>query len=366
MIFRRPTRAPWLELYAARMKRSVLAAVLLLVACGDESKPKPRARAESGGASTAQRTSTASRAADPWEVVAPSKVDLPPLRPALEAAPAPATPPKASTQVGFDWGPPCRVPAVQDVEKKGKHVRLAFEVVLERESKRLVARLENMRVLAPNDRDLQRFFGQFESAIPPIAVATTGEGEGPVDIERAIEALLRLVPEGQEREAMTKIARNPQFRAAFEQKATETWNAWVGTWVGLDIAPNTTERDHIDLETAMGTFKDVPIKVTHHGTVRDSPDLVLLSIEQTIEGPQLVTAMRGFMQAAGAPTVAMDRIKGVNEARKIDLSTIAIDPVHGRPHRARHETEIALGDQSQREVRDTAFDWSRATGCVAH
>lgn len=59
-----------------------------------------------------------------------SPADTAPLQPALEAAPAPATPepttPDHETAVdpiGFDWGPPCRVPAVQDVDDDGKRAR---------------------------------------------------------------------------------------------------------------------------------------------------------------------------------------------------------------------------------------------------
>jgi hypothetical protein len=258
------------------------------------------------------------------------------------------------------------VPAIQDVERENTRARFAFDVVLERSEKRLIAKLENMRVIplpGAHRPALEHVVASFEGRIPPIAVADTGESQGAIDLEKAIDSILALVATTKNNpqvDAVSKLLRSPRWKAAFAQKAGETWDAWAGTWTGLELAPNTVLRATYDLPSAVGTFKDVPLVITHHGSVRDAPALVLLSVEQVLEGPKLVAIIGSFLDDL-APGVGSGAITSV---RKTDRSMVAIDPVLGRPHRARQETVIEVDDRSRKTTRDTAFDWAHAAGCV--
>jgi hypothetical protein len=290
-----------------------------------------------------------------------------PLKPSLEAETAPSDAPKTVLTIGFDWGAPCRVPAVQDVEKDGANVRIAFDVVFERDGERFVAKLDNMHVAEPQGTaraaDVQRVVSALEGAVPPIAVAASGESEGAIDIDKAIDAALKLVDTKDARAMamMRNMMANPQWKAAFAQKAGETWDVWVGTWTGVEIEANSERRETFDLPTAIGELKGVEVVMKHHGAVRGAPNLVLLSAEQVIDDPQLAALLGGVVQGM----VPTGNVKvNFKKARKLDRNTVALDPVLGRPHRARHEMEVQINDRHQRTVRDTAFDWSRAAGCV--
>ncbi len=296
--------------------------------------------------------------------------DVAPLAPALEGEPAPSGPSTVapSAPVGFDWGPPCRVPAVQEIDDDGRRARLAFDVVLERGANGFVARLENMRAVAtPATANmaptLDLVLRSVDGAIPPIEIADNGEARGAIDVDRAIDAVLKLVPRDRNRERFEKVLRSPQWRAAFAQKAGETWSAWVGAFVGMDIAPHTIRRDKVDLETGVGTFKDVAVTVTHHGAVRSAPSLALISVEQTIEGPELGNFIVGMLKDVMPPSAGS--APSFEGARKTDTITVAIDPRLGRPHRSRHVMKIELEGRHKQRTRDTAFNWSAATGCVA-
>lgn len=303
-----------------------------------------------------------------------SAAELAPLRPALEAAPAPATDsPAAKQTIGFDWGPPCRVPTLQDVDHDGKRARFGFEVVLERSGDRLVAKLDKLRVIPlpgtqPTAPALDRAIALVSGAVPPIAVAATGESQGALDIDQAIDttlALLATVVKDPKTEAtIANLIRTPQWKAAFAQKAGETWDVWVGTWANMELAPNSVERATYELPSAIGTFKDVPITFTHHGALRDDSTLVLLSVEQTLEGPELAKAVGGLVQDL-ARQVGSGGAPDFKSVKKIDRSTVAMDLRLGRPHRARHEMSIEVEDRKRKITRDTAFDWSRAVGCTA-
>lgn len=303
-----------------------------------------------------------------------SAADLVPLRPALEAAPAPppADPAPPTQTIGFDWGPPCRVPALQDVDQDGKRARFAFDIVLERTGDRLVAKLDKLRVVPlPGNQAsvpaLERAIGLVSGAIPPIAVAETGESEGALDIDQAIDATLALiatvVKDPKTESTIGNLIRSPQWKAAFAQKAGETWDVWVGTWANMELAPNSVERATYELPSAIGTFKDVPIAFTHHGALRDDATLVLLSVEQTLQGPELAKALGGLVQDL-AKRVGPGAAPDFQHVKKIDRSTVAMDPRLGRPHRARHEMSIEVEDRKRTITRDTAFDWSRAVGCT--
>jgi hypothetical protein len=303
-----------------------------------------------------------------------SATDLVPLRPALEAAPAPPAATAAPTQtIGFDWGPPCRVPALQDVEQEGKRARFGFDVVLERSEGRLIAKLDKLRVIPlPGNQAsvpaLDQAIGLVSGSIPPIAVAATGESEGALDIDKAIDATLALigkvVKDPTTESTIGNLIRSPQWKAAFAQKAGETWDVWVGTWANMKLAPNSVERATYDLPSAIGTFKDVPITFTHHGALRENLTLVLLSVEQIIQGPELAKALGGLVQDL-AKQVGSGGAPDFNHVKKVDRSTVAMDPRLGRPHRARHEMSIEVEDRKRTTMRDTAFDWSRAVGCTA-
>lgn len=307
---------------------------------------------------------------------APSPADLAPLRPALEAAPAPAGEESTSGEpvtVGFDWGPPCRVPAIQDAEKDGARSRFAFDVVLERSSTGLVMKLDKLRVVsAPGGTrdaraEVERAVAVLGGAIPPIAVAESGESLGATDIDKAIDATLAVIRStdaGGSVAIVEKMMKSPTFKEAFQQKAGETWAGWVGAWVQLEIAPHSERRETFDLPSALGTFRDVPLTTKHLGTVRDAPSLVLLSTEQVIEGPELAAAISGFTQDIANRAGALDTKIEFRSARKVDRITVAIDAARGRPHRSRHETTIELQGKRRQQVKDTAFDWSRATGCA--
>lgn len=334
------------------MNRYVVIASVLGTLCACESG----ARKESPGRASAER---------------PAPGDLAPLRPALEAAPAPAGGSADATPVtiGFEWNPPCRVPAIQDVEKKGARARLAFDVVLERGTTGLVLKLDNMRpISAPGDaqQGLERAMATLDGVVPPIAVSDSGESLGAIDIDKSIEATLALVRQAGGRTSvgmLEKMMKTPQFKEAMKQKAGETWDGWVGTWTGMTIAPHSERRETFDLPSVVGTFTDVPLTLKHHGAVRDAPTLALLSAEQVIEGPELAAALGGLVQDMANRAGANKAQVEFRHAKKVDLITVAMDTARGRPHRSRHEMTIELEGDRRKQVRDTAFDWSRAVGC---
>lgn len=294
----------------------------------------------------------------------PTVESLPALSPPLEAdAPAEDAP---QVTIGFNWGAPCRVPAQQDVEQDGARARFAFDVTLERTDGRLVARLENSRLVAapiggPHSEALQRATTALGGAVPPIAVTDTGESDGALEIDKAIDSALTLVAKNvndpQATATLAATLRTPQFKAAFAQKAGETWDVWIGAWTGMELVPGSSDTVEIDLPSVFGTFEGVPVTTAHHGTVRGAPNLILVSMEQTLEGPQLAKMIGGFAQSISGQDIE------IKDARKVDRTLVALDPVLGRTHRSRHEVDSTFETRRKHTIRDTAFDWSKAVGC---
>lgn len=234
------------------------------------------------------------------------------LRPPLEPDPAPPSPgdPPPPGEVRFDWGPPCRVPAIQDLEQDGRHARLSFDVVLEPADGRLVMRLDDLRVVPDGSvTDDRAALALNEAAIPPLVVALDGSAIGALEGDRATGALA--------------------------QEAADRWTRWVGVWVGAVVAPGTETRWVQDVPAAGGVLEAVRFALANHGRVLGRPELTLLSLEQTRAG------------------------------ERVDRVTIATDAARDRPHRARVETRIGRGEDRRTTVRDTAFDWSRAIGCAS-
>lgn len=280
----------------------------------------------------------------------------------------------AAREIGFDWSAPCRVPALQWVLKKGQKATLRFDVVLVADGEGLRMRLDDMRFESiaghsaddPAVQDQLRLARSMMRAVPETLISSDGAFVGVEGMDEAIDEVVAQIRQDDAELARTVEAtlRAPQMRATMEQKAGDYWNGWVGAWLGRKLGPGSEVSETASLPTPTGEQIDVPQAFRHHGRVVDHEDLVLLSSEQVVEGEQaeemMLETLKQMAAQGGREPPPREVVEGF---RRVTMLHVAIDPDTGRPHRARYEMRIDLRGNKAVEIRDTAFDWDRATGC---
>lgn len=290
------------------------------------------------------------------------------LAPALEAVPFAdgATMPT----VRFTWGTRCRVPARQEVTKRGRSAILTFAVVVEPRGDELAVRLDRMTIESIEGRDASdpAVAAQIApvrallTAVPTFIVSAEGDYLRSEGLEATVDAVLAAMPPD---DRIARMMRSPETLALVDKATGDHWNTWVGAWIDWDLPPGRPDVREDRVEAAPGV--KVPVTITNEtlGRVKDAPALVLLRSRQLIGSAEATRALESMTRSLGERAGAPPRPAGaIGDLRRETTVTVALDAATGRPHRARSEMTIAAGDRREVEIRDTAFDWAAATGCA--
>ncbi|WP_394848756.1 hypothetical protein LZC95_15030 [Pendulispora brunnea] len=294
-----------------------------------------------------------------------------PLRPALDAISDGRG--GALIRVHFDWSPPCQVPVVYDVTKQGHAARLRMNVALEKRGSDLVMSMKNMSMIRYDDQDMTR--PEVARALAPVTalmavmpeaiISAKGEFVRVHELDAYVERLADTFERANDPNLvkLARVARIPTFKSILEGESRMLWGNWVESWLDVSLRPG-TEVKGMTKNVVYGRSLEWPFSVQHRGAVREAPQLSLLSTNEKIKG-KAAEALLGSVTAnliaqLDAAALPADFAAGIAMDRS---NTVALDVARARPHHARYEVKFMAGNVSGTEIRDTAFDWSHATGC---
>ncbi|RYZ40983.1 MAG: hypothetical protein EOO71_13785 [Myxococcaceae bacterium] len=290
-----------------------------------------------------------------------------------EAAPPPVTAFK------FAWPVPSRVSITERVDSEREHASLKYDGVLTARKPGPGSELhfENLQQVEPaappsppgtprpaNPRPLLTTFTK-----PDLALSETGALTGIEGLEPAFErAVTVLEPDPHARETQRTPWDNPLFQTQLRDRAELTWNAWVETWNGVQLAPG-QERT----KTQAFRHPNGPLSrrftLRHRGPAEGRPGAVRLEWESVLDGApyrQVVARTRelqcsaALARNASAPCAA-EVVESASSVTTVELIT---DPTTLRPFSVRIVDTEAFTVKGQppviqRAERTYAFDWAR-------
>ena len=208
----------------------------------------------------------------------------------------------------------------------------------------------------------------FAAAVPIVLVSRDGRYEGTANAAQTLERWRDVLPP-EAKGAGTKLMTSPAIKAIAEQSGAKQWNTWVGVYLGIEWVPGEVVSTIVDVPSPLGVSFPSNVTYEHRGAVIGAPSLVLLELRQTSSGEDIERATERILNELAAKTNAPadpGEIERLVRGMRLDRTiTAALDPSTGRPHRARMEEIVGKGVRRTHKVRDTAFHWSKAEGCVA-
>ncbi|MDI1475445.1 hypothetical protein [Polyangium sp. y55x31] len=278
--------------------------------------------------------------------------------------------------LSFGWKVPCRVPVERVSEKKGKDAKMRFFVAARRmKDGKIEVRIEDTEFLVLNGQDATTPEAQEKLApmLPllsmpvPMIISAEGEYLEARGLDKVIEQMLATPAIARNAELtafMAKTLRSPQMQAQIASAAGDSWNAWVGAWIGLSNSPGeVVEAD----DTVPAGSETIPVRLRfeHHGKAKGDDALVRVSITQTLEGEKAAQGLANLVREMAGPHFPKDM--PIENIRRVTRTEAETDPRTLRPRHVRFEqtVDMTMGGKSQttREFKDDTFDWSRAEGC---
>ncbi len=313
-----------------------------------------------------------------------AKAEQSPLRPATppraEPAAHPVAPraeqsPRSDHGFVFDWTPPCRVPVLESVTRKGKNARLSYHVALRSgQHDTLNVSLEDLAFVEFEGRPITAALREqlqpaleLASALPSFEVSRAGRFlscEGLDDMVQRLNRQLKIPPDRAEQ--LQKIMASPRMAAAMQASIGSYWATWVESWIDWDLTPESARSSEIVQPLPGGG--QVPAKLRREFlSLRDG--YATLRQTTTLEGAAatraITTLLDDLVQREGGP----DEHGIVLKSGRIEVTLLAeTQPANLRPRHTRFERQqqLQFSDGSTRkdvEVRDLEWQWQRAEGC---
>lgn len=286
----------------------------------------------------------------------------------------------AQTTGTFAWPVPARVVVTEDVLKKGKTVRMRYEVRTQKQkdTENILVALRNFEFLNVNGRDATTPQAKaalasaldMTSAIPLLVVDKEGNYLRTTGLDDVIQRVLdegakRKGAKPEERAQVEATMNAPAFRQAMEASAGQFWNAWVGAWTGWELANGKVQQSETKLP--LGEFEmPATLTLTNHGPVKGAKGHVRLSVGTLATGAearkvyaQFMRKMFGEAMARSGKEFTDDMLTKLRIDSKAEVVTRLEDL---RPLRAMYEKNVMLeitGSGTQRNVerRSYRFDW---------
>jgi hypothetical protein len=288
------------------------------------------------------------------------------------AAQAPASAPA----LRFAWPTPSRVTVTQRSLKKGKRAVLRYDAVLSaRMGGGYELKLDKIQFLELEGRDVSKgplppevkTALAMASALPTVVISAEGEFVDVMGLDEVVEHILKQTPnEKGRRDKIRAVFAQPAVAQAMKQKAGDFWQAWVGAWVGMDVAAGQERVAMVPLQMPLGSV-DGTVTLRHRGPVTEHKGAVRLEMETVLEGEpfrkEMVNMLSQMVQAAGAQegTEPPDFEAMLQSARRVSTVEVVTDPATLRPYSARmvQVTQVQVEDQQneQREEQEYRFTW---------
>jgi hypothetical protein len=298
--------------------------------------------------------------------------------PALAEDPKAAAPkaeaPAAGPELRFAWPTPSRVTVTERILKKGKNSVVRYDATLSaRKGGGYELKLDKFQFVEMEGRDVTK--GQLPpelkaatalaGAIPTLVISAEGQAVDVVGMEEAVERALTMVPnEKGMRDQVRAMLSQPAMVQAMKQRASDFWGAWVGAWVGTDLAAGEERKGTVPMQLPSGAV-DSMVTMHHRGPDASHKGAVRLEMETVLEGEPFRKAMVGMisqMMQAAAPQNAPDIETMLKSARRVSHVEVVTDAATLRPYSARmaQVTKIQMANQEreEREEHEYSFVWS--------
>ncbi|HVG62120.1 MAG TPA: hypothetical protein VNA24_26385 [Hyalangium sp.] len=291
------------------------------------------------------------------------------------AASPKAEPPASGPELRFAWPTPSRVTVTERILKKGKRAVVRYDAALSaRQGGGYELKLDKFQFLEMEGRDVTKgpqppalkAAMALSSAIPTLVIASDGQVEDVVGMEEAMQRVLTLVPEEKGmRDQVRAMLAQPGMEQAMKQKAGDFWNAWVGAWVGTDLAAGEERSATVPMQLPSGAV-DSKLTMRHRGPDVSHKGAVRLEMETVLEGEPFRKAMVGMLsqmlQSAAPEGKAPDFETMLESASRVSNAEVVTDAATLRPYSARlvQVTQLRIGGQEreEREEREYSFAWS--------
>jgi hypothetical protein len=272
---------------------------------------------------------------------------------------------KPASSSRFDGSPPCRVPVTEVRQDEDDRKTLRYQVELTRAAGgQLEVRLRDFQLLELNGEDMttREHAAQAPGLLvrdalrPVVLIGDDGVARraGAIEAERVAGELGLDV---------SRVLGLPDASDYLEDDAMLLWRAWVGAWAAWTLSPGESHEANVTLTLRRGGRLPARQELEHLGTVgahvrlqrTDVLDADAVQARYSWDIHQLQQAALG---AADAFETGSERT----------VSTVELDPVRLRPHRARLDDDLRLvmaesGERRFHTVRDMTFDWAHAKGC---
>jgi hypothetical protein len=275
----------------------------------------------------------------------------------------------------FDWGDGCRLPVTERIERAGRVATSSFVLDVRRAAQGFEVRFTDFHMLgieglAPDDprtREVLEKTGRRAAALMPVLLVDAGgRYVGITRFDELIEGVVTLQGDSPEAARRTRqTLATPRMRAQLEQKASDYWNSWVGSWLEAGLAPGQAREGTSRLPVPGGSLP-LATKLEHRGPPTHAPDRAQLALTSSTTAADVKDTL-----AAIAAELGPERAAGVQDLdARFERSTSVeaeVEPAGLRPHRVRvaTRTELSAGGEShtRSDLRDDSFHWDRAQGC---
>jgi hypothetical protein len=288
--------------------------------------------------------------------------------------PAKAQAPAVRT-LRFAWPVPSRVTVTERVLKKGKSAVMRYDAVLSaRQGGGYEVKIDQFEFLELDGREVPKgplppelkAATALASVIPVLQLSAEGEVVDVVGFEASVERALEQVPEEQGmREQLRKVLAQPAMAQAMKQKTSEFWNAWVGSWTGLELAEGHEATGPVPVQLPSGPVESV-VTVRHRGPDAAHKGAVRLELETVLEGEPFRKAMVGLvaqmLQGSGTQGKAPQDVDAMlKSARRVSKVEAVTDGATLRPYRVRMsqvtKLQVEGQEREQSEVHEYDFAW---------
>lgn len=277
-----------------------------------------------------------------------------------KAKPAPPPPlapePAAAATFRFDWSPPCKVPVVEKMRRKGHDITLRYVVSVTRLDE------QELRVELVDIEPVE--LRETYEAFPAVIVGNDGSYIRTESLDEIIALTIRDSP------TLANGFDTPELRAQMAVKFAEPWIAWVGHWIDWSLTPG--DRHTVQLTAPGPEDEEVPFEGTvEHLGIEDG--FARLRYSERMDGESLkkfmVPLLRSMSELAPDPAEAEKFFAEVKiEGYRESVYEVETSPVNLRPRRSRYDMRFEAtinGEPTSREHewREVVFDWTRAVGC---
>lgn len=289
-----------------------------------------------------------------WAVAAGLAVSLPA---AAQAADTPFT---------FRWAAPAEADVTVVVRKRGHDAEYRYTLAVTRDDATGDLLLE-ARDFVPlsvggrpitTDQERQAVAPAIAmlSAVPAFRVSPDGRFNG---VDGDLDAMFdRIAPLFKGHPAVeqifTALRESPQMRDAMEGRLADTWNAWVGFWIGFDEDPGQSAQVPGEAHV-FGQTWPATAQVTREGDSAACNGCVRMRAEMRVEGAAFREAWAGIMRAmvagSGRPGDIDALIDSMESVARETVTLVDTDPATLRPVAVTREIALLVKPRTGSEER---------------